>query len=138
MSRLGSIKRRGSSGDALEIAPLIDIIFILLIFFMVSTTFVRSFEVGIERPSASSAQPADVRAIRVTLAKSGAVFIDGQPVQAWMVQSRVRELLAQDPKRPVLVTADQDLRTGKLVQIVDHCRMAGARNVAVDVERGER
>lgn len=138
MSKLGSIKRSGSKSEALDIAPLIDIIFILLIFFMVSTTFVRSFEMGIDRPSAISAQTSDVRAIRVTVANSGSVFIDGQPVQSWMVQDRVRTLLAHDAKRPVLVTADEGLKTGKLVAIVDQCRLAGAKNVAVDVERKHR
>jgi biopolymer transport protein ExbD len=138
MSRLGSIRRSGARGDdGIDIGPLIDIIFILLIFFMVSTTFVRNFEVGIERPSAVSATRADVRAIRLTVDQGGRVHIDGQAVQPWMVQNRVREMISANPRRTVLITADRRLETGRLVQVVDQCRLGGARDVAVDTDKGK-
>lgn len=134
--KLGSIRRNGLRGDGgIEMGPLIDIIFILLIFFMVSTTFVRNWEVGIERPGASSAERADVRAIRIAIDAGGKVFIEGQPLSPWMVQARVRELVARDARRPVLITADRRLETGRLVDVVDQCRLAGAKSVAVDTER---
>ncbi len=136
MRRLGQLGRAARGEDGIDIGPLIDIIFILLIFFMVSTTFVRSHQLGIERPSASSAQPADVRAIRVTVTQQGEVFLDGQAVEPWMLQSRVRSLLGVDARRPVLVTGDSRLASGRLVDIVDRCRLAGAQNVAVDVVKG--
>lgn len=135
MSRLGDIRRgRGRSSD-INIAPLIDMIFILLIFFMVSTTFVRNYKIKIERPGASSAHLADLRALRILVDGQGNVYIDGQSVHRWMIQSRVRELLAQNRERPVLVMADRRLNTGQLVQVVDQCRLAGAKNVGVDVRR---
>lgn len=134
--RLLDIIRRGEErDDEIDIAPLIDIVFILLIFFMVSTTFVRSFEVDIDRPSAASAELADVRAIRVSLSRMGEVHVDGQAVQPWMVQGRVRDLVLQDPRRPVLVTADTRVETGRAVELVDECRLAGAKQVALDVHK---
>ncbi len=135
MKLLDLIQTGDAQGDEIDIAPLIDIVFILLIFFMVSTTFVRSFEVDIERPSAASAELSDVRAIRVSLARSGEVHVDGQAVQAWMVQGRVRELVLADPRRPVLVTADTRVETGRAVELVDECRLAGAKQVALDVHK---
>jgi biopolymer transport protein ExbD len=136
--KLGGIRRGGASGDGgIEMGPLIDIIFILLIFFMVSTTFVRNWEIGIERPSAASADRADLRAIRIAIDAGGKVFIDGQPLSPWMVQARVRELVARDARRPVLITADRRLQTGRLVDVVDQCRLAGAKSVAVDTDRGQ-
>jgi biopolymer transport protein ExbD len=135
VNRLGNIKRNNPDIEGIDIGPLIDIIFILLIFFMVSTTFVRNFEVGIQRPSAYSAQVSDVRAIRIAIQRDGHVWIDGQTVQTWMVQSRVRELLALNPRRPVLITADRRLEAGQLIEIVDQCRMAGAKDVAVDTNK---
>ncbi|MBU0551438.1 biopolymer transporter ExbD [Myxococcota bacterium] len=132
--KLGEIRRAGARGDEIDIGPLIDIIFILLIFFMVSTTFVRNLEVDIERPSAGSAALADARAIRVAIDQGGSVYLEGQPIQPWMVQSRVRDLLAADRRRPVLITADQRLETGRLIDVVDQCRLAGAKHVAVDAE----
>jgi len=135
MSRLGDIRRGSGRNGDINIAPLIDMIFILLIFFMVSTTFVRNYKIKIERPGASSAHLADLRALRILADSRGNVFIDGQPVQRWMIQSRVRELLARNRNQPVLVVADRRLDTGQLVQIVDQCRLAGASNVGVDVHR---
>ena len=136
MNRLGTLGgRRSEQDEGIDIGPLIDIIFILLIFFMVSTTFVRNFELGLERPSAVSSQAADVRAIRVAIDRRGHLFVNGQPVKSWMVQSRIRELLLRDARRPVLITADRRLQTGRLIEVVDHCRLAGAKNVAVDTNK---
>lgn len=135
MNGLGDIRRRSDRDEGIDIAPLIDVVFILLIFFMVSTTFVRNLELSIERPSAASAVTADVRAIRVTLTRDGQVMVEGQEISPWIVQDRVRSIALQHPERPVLVTADEDAPTGKLVDVVDQCRLAGAKNVGVDVTR---
>ena len=134
MKSLGDIRRRGDRDEGIDIAPLIDMVFILLIFFMVTTTFVRDVEVEIERPSAKSAQTADVRAIRVSLTRGGQVMVEGQQVNPWMVQDRVRTIALQHPERPVLITADEEAPTGKLIDVVDQCRLAGAKNVGVDVK----
>ncbi|MBN2524884.1 MAG: biopolymer transporter ExbD [Deltaproteobacteria bacterium] len=137
INNLGEIRRRRDRDEGIDIAPLIDVVFILLIFFMVSTTFVRNLEIEIERPSAQSAQVADTRAIRVTLTRGGQVMVEGQEISAWMVQDRVRAIALQHPERPVLVTADENAPTGKLVNVVDQCRLAGVKNVGVDVMREE-
>ncbi len=137
MNGLGEIRRRRDKDEGIDIAPLIDVVFILLIFFMVSTTFVRNLELDIERPSAASAETADVRAIRVTLTRGGQVMVEGQEVSSWMVQDRVRSITLQHPERPVLVTTDEDVPTGKLVDVVDQCRLAGTSSVGVDVTRKE-
>ena len=135
MSRLGQIQRDANNTEGIDIGPLIDIIFILLIFFMVSTTFVRNIEVPLERPSAQSSQPSDVQSIRVAIDQGGRVYVDGRATAAWMVQHRIRELLVPNPRRPVLVTADRRSNTGRLIEVVDQCRLAGAKHVAVDTER---
>jgi len=134
MNGLLDIRRRADRDEGIDIAPLIDVVFILLIFFMVSTTFVRNLEVEIERPSASSAKVADSRAIRVSLTRGGQVMVEGQEVNPWMVQDRVRTISLQHPERPVLITADEEAPTGRLVDVVDQCRLAGAKNVGVDVK----
>lgn len=135
MSHLASLRRSKERSADVNIGPLIDMVFILLIFFVVTTTFVKNLEVEIERPGAASGQRATRRALRVAIDAVGKVYIDGQPVHGWMVQSRVRELLSQQPDRPVLVVADKRLVTARLIEVVDECRLAGARKVGVDVER---
>lgn len=133
--KLGDIKRPSASDEGIDMGPLIDIIFILLIFFMVSTTFVRQLEVPLERPSAKTAQRSDNRSIRVAISRNGSIFLNGQPLQPWMLQDRVRQLLQSRGQRPVLVSADARGETGRLVEVVDQCRLAGAKHVAVETTR---
>ena len=74
-------QRRARQGEEINIAPLIDMVFILLIFFMVSTTFVRDLQLDLERPGASSAVVADTRALRVQVDRRGGLYLDGQVVK---------------------------------------------------------
>jgi biopolymer transport protein ExbD len=127
--------RRPAEDSGIDISPLIDMVFILLIFFMVSTTFVKDLKVEIERPKASSATRASTKAIRIHLDRQGAVYVDGLPVKVWMLQSRVRDLLKAGPNRPVLVVTDRLVAAEKLIEVVDQCRLAGAKEVGVASER---
>lgn len=129
------IGRRRRDEDDVNIAPLIDMVFILLIFFMVSTTFVRDLKLEIERPGASTAEIADTRAVRVQIDRRGAVYVDNQPVKPWMLEGRVRELISRKRVKTVLVVADHKVESGELVEVVDQCRMAGAEHVGVAVEQ---
>ena len=134
MFRLGEIRKASKVEEGIDIGPLIDIVFILLIFFMVSTSFVRHLEIPLERPSARSAQRSAQQAIRLTITRQGNLFLEGQPLQAWMVQDRVRQLLQAQPRRPVMITADRRAEAGILVEVVDQCRLAGAKHTAVETE----
>jgi biopolymer transport protein ExbD len=127
--------RRAPEDSSIDISPLIDMVFILLIFFMVSTTFVKDMKVDLERPKASSASRASTKAIRVHVDRQGAVYLDGLAVKVWMLQSRVRELLKSGSKRPVLVVTDRLVAAEKLIEVVDQCRLAGAKEVGVASER---
>ena len=65
------------------------------------------------------------------LERGGALFVEGLPVKIWMLQSRVRDLLQADPRRPVLVVSDRLVAAEKLNEVVDQCRLAGASDVGV-------
>ena len=106
-------------------------VFILLIFFMVSSNFVKDMDLELERPGAQSASPASAKALRVFIDRQGDIYVDEQPVKAWMLQSRVRDLLTAGDAQRVLVVADGLVSTAKLVEVVDQCRMAGAEHVGV-------
>lgn len=123
--------RKSREPSGIDISPLIDMVFILLIFFMVSTTFVKDLDLDIDRPSASTAKPSSAQAIRVFIDKQGNTFVDGQPVRIWVVQSRVRELLAAGASKSVLVVTDDGVPAGKLVEVVDQARLGGATDVGV-------
>ena len=127
--------RRRRQDSEINIAPLIDMVFILLIFFMVTTTFVRNAKIDIERPGAKSARLADKQSVRVTMGRRGELFVDARPVKPWMLQARVREIISRQRIDTVLVIADRHIESGLLIDMVDQCRLAGARDVAVAVER---
>ena len=125
-------KRRG---DEINMAPLIDMVFILLVFFAVSTTFAKDLKVDIDRPAVGNPGPASTKSFRVYIDRAGAIYLDEQPVKPWMIQSRVRDLLQVAASRKVLVVADGQVATEKLIEVVDQCRLGGATEVAVAAER---
>lgn len=115
----------------INLSPLIDMVFILLIFFMVSTTFVKDMKLDLDRPAASSAVTASTKAIRLYIDSRGDTFLDGEPVQVWVIQSRLRDQLKTMTAKAVLVVTDDGVPAGKLVEVVDQARLAGATDVGV-------
>lgn len=127
--------QRAEQRQDIDLSPLIDMVFILLIFFVVSTTFTKDMKIDIERPGASSASPASTKSIRIYLESNGNITIDGNRVRAWMVQSRVREFLDATGEGSVLVITDRAVAADKLIEVVDQARLAGASNIGVATEK---
>jgi len=115
----------------LNMSPLIDMVFILLIFFMVSTTFVKDMKLDLDRPSASSSSSASTKAVRLYIDNTGEVYIDGISVRIWVVQSRLRDMLKAKTPKTVLVITDENVPSGKLIEVIDQARLAGASDVGV-------
>ena len=132
--RLGSVTNRPPPSEEPNVAPLIDIVFILLIFFVVTTTFARDLGVDVERPSASTAtdQPANV--VRVAVGRGGELAVDGRPTSAWRLSAEVQDRIANHTQKSVLVVADRSINAERIVEVMDACRLAGARQVALAVE----
>lgn len=137
------MRRRSSKSNSAEtsvdLTPMIDMTFILLIFFMVSTTFVKDMKVDINRPGAQSQAAASTKAVRLYIDKGGNVYMDGEPIRVWVIQSRVRDMLKSMTQKSVLVVTDEEVPAGRLVEVVDAARMAGAEDVGVAtvLEAGE-
>ena len=124
-------RERGDTEQRIDISPLIDMVFILLMFFMVSTTFVKDMKLELDRPTASSATPASTEAIRLYIDNAGDTYLDGQPIRVWVIQSRLRDLLSGAGQQSVLVVTDDQVPAGRLVEVVDQARRAGAQDVGV-------
>ena len=120
---------------SIDIGPLIDIVFILLIFFMVTTTFVKDMTLELERPSASSSTMASSKAIRLFIDKAGDIYLDGEPIRVWLIQSKLRDLLSTSTQKSILVVIDEGVPSGKLVEVVDQARLAGATSVGVATKK---
>lgn len=128
-------RRRQHQEQQIDISPLIDMVFILLIFFMVSTTFVKDMKLELERPGAASASRASTKAVRVYIDATSNVYVDGNPVRVYMLQSRVRDLIRGGASSEVLVIVDRRVSSEKLVEVVDQCKLAGAASVGVATEQ---
>ena len=115
----------------LNIAPLIDMVFILLIFFLVTTSFVKETGVEVSRPSAATAVSRDKAAILVGITRDNRVFIDKREIDIRAVRANVERALAENPDGGVVIVADKESATGIAIMVMDGCRMAGAQNVAI-------
>ena len=120
--------------SSINITPLIDIVFILLIFFMVTTTFTKDFWLGLERPSAKSALTQNQSALRVNIDRDGQISLDGEPIHSWTFQNKMQNKLSARSNKDVLIVSDKRLASGILIHIVDQCHLAGAQEVGVSTE----
>lgn len=118
-----------------DISPLIDMVFILLIFFMVTTTFVKDMKLELDRPGAASATPASTKSIRVFIDKYGDIYVDNQQVRIYSLQSKLRDMLRLSTDKSILVVTDETVAAKLVLEVVDQTRLAGATDVGVATEQ---
>ena len=119
----------------IDISPLIDMVFILLIFFMVTTTFVKDMKLDLERPSAASGVSASAKAIRVFIDSQGDVYVDNQQVRIYSLQSKLRDMLRVSTDKSVLVVTDENVPAKTVLRVVDQSKLSGATDVGVATEQ---
>lgn len=128
---------RGNDQVAIDMAPLIDMTFLLLIFFMVTTSFVKETGIDVMRSTAATAEVKDRGNVMIGVSADGDVYMEGKKVDLRSVRSLVERALAEDPDAGVVVVADKDSNTGDVVRVMDQCRLAGAQNVSLAAKREE-
>lgn len=128
-------QRQGGGAKEPPMAPLIDMIFILLIFFLVTTSFVKESGVEVTRPIASTAEAREKTNMIVAVTKTGQVFVEGHAIDINSVRSFMERFMYETPGGSVVITADSDSMTGVMIQVLDACRLAGVRNVSVAAEQ---
>lgn len=131
MINVTAARRAKRQSLELNIAPLIDMVFILLIFFLVTTSFVRETGVEVQRPSAATASSQEQATIMIAVTADDRIYMDRQPVDVRALRVHVERALAQNPQGSVVVVADRGSRTGTAIQVMDACRLAGAEAVAL-------
>jgi len=115
---------------AIDIAPLIDCVFILLIFFIVTTEFVEETGVEVEKPRAATQQDIEKECILLGVTRGGQVYHGGREIGVEGVRGTVARLLKQEP-RPVIIQADQETPTQVTVSVLDEAKLGGSTNVFV-------
>jgi biopolymer transport protein ExbD len=112
---------------------MLDVVFIMLIFFIVTTSFVKESGVEIDRPESSAATPRPDAQVLVAVSPEGAVWVDGSPVDIHRVGQQVADMLSEDGS--VVIQADRESTTGLLIEVMDRLREAGVDKVAVAASR---
>lgn len=131
MKRLSLGPRRNTQGVELNMSPLIDMVFILLIFFLVTTSFVKEAGVEVKRPIASTAEDKDKTNMIVAVTEDGTVHIENQMVDIRSLRSRMERFHHENPLGNVVITADTNSRFGISIEVLDRVREAGISNVVV-------
>jgi len=131
MLNISAARRGKRATPELNIAPLIDMVFILLIFFLVNTSFVKETGIDVSRPTASTAVVQNKATILIAIDQNNRLFIDHREIDPRAVRANVERALAENPEGAVVVVADKASSTGVAIQVMDGCRMAGATNVSL-------
>jgi biopolymer transport protein ExbD len=133
------IARKAPEKARIEIIPMIDVIFFLLVFFMVSTlsmTINRGLPVNL--PTAATSQK-DVREnVSLTVMQDGKMFLNKEPVTLQDMGPRVKAALASDPRLAVVINADGQVLHSTVVDILDELRQAGISGLAIAVKSGKK
>lgn len=114
----------------IDLTSMIDMVFILLIFFIVSTSFVKESGVVVERPAASSGEAQQVQVV-VAIDSNNILWLEGETVDIRTLSAHMGRLLTEKDNLSVIVAADVQSSSGVLVKVIDMCRMAGVRDVSV-------
>jgi len=128
---------RRQSGAIAEVnmTPLIDMVFILLIFFIVTTSFVKETGVDVSRPSAKTAVKKEHANILIAIKPNGEIHMDKRLVDRRAVRANVERMHAENPEGSVIILADKEAKTGLLIEVMDQARLAGVANVSIAAER---
>lgn len=128
-----SIPRRAD--PLIDVTPMIDIVFQLVLFFMVSTTFISSPGIQVDLPRSSSQTViSDKEDINLWMTLDGAVFVDEEPVTASRLESVLRSAAERDPNTLVIIKADAGVDHGRVVTLMDLARTEGLTRLAIATE----
>ena len=129
------LPRRQFKKARIEIIPMIDTIFFLLVFFMISTLSMANYRgIPVNLPKAASGQHAPSESTAVTLTEDGKVFIDKQEVVRQEIRSFLAQRLRKNPELLVVINADDKVDHGQVVEILDEARQAGVARMAIAVK----
>lgn len=132
-------RRFGAEEEAdINLTPMLDVVFIMLIFFIVTASFVKESGIDVSRPDAATAEVKERGNILVAITRDGQVWIDKRPVDIRAVRANIERLHAENPQGSVVIQADRDSKNGLLVQVMDAARAAGVYeiSIAAEVEQG--
>ena len=118
--------------NEINLTPMLDVVFIMLIFFIVTASFIKEAGIDVNRPDApvTETKPEDAN-ILVAITANDEIFIDRRLIDPRAVRANIERLHAENPQGSVVIQADKDSKNGLLVQVMDAARLAGVYNVSI-------
>ncbi len=117
--------------SAIDITPMLDVVFIMLIFFIVTATFVKESGIDVNRPDAATAVKQEKANILIAINAKNEIWIDRRRVDIRSVRPNIERLHAENPQGSVVIQADKESKTETLIKVMDASRSAGVFNVAI-------
>ena len=122
----------------INITPMLDIVFIMLIFFIVTTSFVKETGIEVNRPNAQTAVRNERGNILIAITESGDIWMDKRKIDVRAVRANVERMLAERPEGAVIVQADKFSQAGVMVTVMDQVRLAGVKNVSIAASKSTK
>ena len=118
----------------IDITPMLDLVFIMLIFFIVTATFVKESGIDVTRPDAETAVKQNRVAILIAIRDNNEIWINRRKIDLASVRANVEKLHAENPQGGAVIQADRQAETGVLVEIMDQVRLAGVGAISIAAE----
>ena len=128
-------RQRGMEDEsAVDLTPMLDVVFIMLIFFIVTASFVKESGIDVTRPNAATAEMKARGNILIAITANDQIWIDKRQVDPRAVRANIERLHAENPQGAVVIQADKASKNGLLVIVMDAARLAGVDNVSIAAE----
>lgn len=128
-------KRDFSPPASLDLTPLVDVVFLLVIFFMVTSTFIKNPGIGVNLPSSKAADSVPKKDIIITIDKDGRVYIGDTEMSFSEVGAYIKRVVTKNPSRTVVLRGDKTIPYAKLIEIMDIVKLAGVNRLSLATER---
>ncbi len=122
---------RRKSGSEVNLTPMLDVVFIMLIFFIVTASFVKESGIEISRPGASTAVRKEKGNILIAISANDQIWMNRRQVDPRALRANIERAHAENPQGAVIIQADKEAKTGLLVKVMDAARAAGVKSVSL-------
>ena len=124
-------RARNQDDTEVNVTPMLDVVFIMLIFFIVTSSFVKEAGIDVNRPDAATAERKERGNILVAITETGQIWINKREVDPRAVRANIERMHAENPQGSVVIQADENSRSGLVVEVMDAARLAGVYEVSI-------
>ena len=132
--RRAPISQAVAEEEEINITPMLDVVFILLIFFIVTANFIKEPGLEVNRPDSETAEPTENAAILIAVGNAGEIYMDGRRIDKRQVKANVVRLLAENPQGSVVIQADEKATADTIMAVMDGARESGVYNISLASE----